>query len=211
MDRQVTCPRCQQRQTLPSPDGYRCASCGTRWVFARCRSCAGTFHMDPAAGSWVCPTCGTHNGRAVPAKPSPSRSPFSGSERIPLIAVVVVVVIAIALIWVKLKPEGGTTALVTPSSSAPLTAEQAIAKLCDDIPIDQNLRVDALRRTADQVRVDAEAIKAAGDRLTAKKAVAVAVAMEDFATTLETHGDTAANTADLSAAIEAVKPSCQAS
>ena len=27
MDPQVTCPRCQHRQPLASPDGYRCVSC----------------------------------------------------------------------------------------------------------------------------------------------------------------------------------------
>jgi len=106
--------------------------------------------------------------------------------------------------------KGGTGPSTGSSPSASLTVAQGIAKLCGDIPIDLNLRIDALNRTAGLVRADAQSIKHAGDPATARKAVAVAVAMESYATTLASHGDTTAETAALGAAIDAVKPSCRA-
>jgi hypothetical protein len=170
--------------------------------------------MGPATRSWVCPSCGVQNGPAVPssapAKLQRTRSPFTRNERTPLVVVVVAAVVVIAVIWFFLGRGSDTPLPASPSSSAPLTAAQAITKLCGDIPIDLNLRVDALNRTAMLVRTDAEAIKEAGDRPTSHKAVAVAVAMENFAKTLETHGDTSADTDALNAAITGVKPSCRA-
>lgn len=167
--------------------------------------------MGPATRSWVCPTCGVQNGPAVPASEGlrpRRRSAFSPSDRTPLIVVVVAAVIAIALIWLWFGRGSDTPAPASPSASASLTAAQALTKLCTDIPIDQNLRVNALRRTEDLVRLDAEAIKAAGDRRTSRKAVAVADAMEALAVKLESHGDTSAETDQLSAAISAIGELC---
>ena len=183
--------------------------------------------MDAATKHWVCPTCGTENGTAAPAATAPAtttragatpaaatsrgRSVFAGSERIPLIAVVVgavIVVLAIALFW----PRGdGSTPPPSPTGASPtvVTAAQALDTLCHDIPIDQNLRVDALQRTADQVRLDAKALRKAGDPATAQQAVAVAEAMEALRTKLETHGDTTAETAQLETATSAVATTCQ--
>ena len=171
--------------------------------------------MGPATRSWVCPTCGVQNGPApatasTPKLRSRKPSPFAGSERVPLIVVVVAAVVVIAVVWALLGHGKSTPATGTNPPSPSLTAAQATAKLCDDIPIDQNLRVDALNREAQQVRTDAEAIRNAGDRPTARKAVAVAVAMENFAKTLETHGATTDVTNALNAAIETLQPSCQA-
>lgn len=125
----------------------------------------------------------------------------------PLIVVVVAAVLVIAVVWAFLGRGSKAPPPVSPPPSA-LTAAEAISKLCHDIPIDQNFRVDALNRDAQQVRTDAEAIRNAGDKATAHKAVAVAVAMENFATTLGTQGDTTADNAALHAAIDKLKPSC---
>ena len=152
----------------------------------------------------------TAPARATPGAPSTrGRSVFAGSERIPLIAVVVgavIVVMAFAL-W----PRHGSSAPPPPSSPSPtvVTAAQALDALCHDVPIDQNLRVDALQRTADQVRLDAKALRKAGDPATAQQAVAVAEAMEALRAKLESHGDTTAETAQLEAATSTLATTCQ--
>jgi len=183
--------------------------------------------MDAATKSWVCPTCGTENGVAAPAAAAAppattavrttqaaasrrGRSVFAGSERIPLIAVVVgavIVVLAIALVWRR--GDGSTPPPPAGPTPTAVTAAQALDTLCHDIPIDQNLRVDALQRTADQVRLDAKALRKAGDPATAQQAVAVAEAMEALRTKLETHGDTTAETTQLGTATNALATTCQ--
>lgn len=219
MDPQVTCPRCHERQPLTSPEGYTCISCGTRWTFAACRSCGDRFHMDPATTSWRCPSCGTQNGPArAPAK-APSSSPASpkrsapslrpGNDRTTLVVVVVVAVVAIAVLWLLLEHRSSSPPATSPSATASITAAQALSNLCHDIPIDQNLRVDALRRTADQVRIDAKALRLAGNADAAQKATAVALAMDSLADALNTQGDTATATRQLHDAIDAVSTLCQ--
>jgi hypothetical protein len=231
MDPQVTCPRCHTRQPLPDPDGYTCVSCGTGWVFGTCRSCGKRFHMEPSTRSWRCPNCGTENVGAqaaqtpptppaptaqapTPTPPSAPRSPRSlpGIDRISvgvMIGVAVVAVLVIAGLWLWLGPNGSSTPPASPTGSPTVTAAQALSNLCHDIPIDQNLRVDALRRTADKVRQDAKDLRAAGNTDAARKAVAVATAMDNMADTLNSHGDTTADTQALSSAIEAVGALCQ--
>ena len=224
MDPQVTCPRCHTRQPLPDPDGYTCVSCGTRWTFATCRSCAKRFHMEPGTGSWRCPNCGTQNEAAAPPPPAPAAPPATpagtprpsrslpGVDRISvgvMIGVAVVAVLAIAGLWLLLGHKGSSTTPPSSTGSPTVTAAQALSNLCHDIPIDQNLRVDALRRTADKVRQDAKDLRAAGNTDAARKAVAVAVAMDNMADTLNSHGDTTEDTQALSSAIEAVGALCQ--
>jgi hypothetical protein len=232
MDPQVTCPRCHTRQPLPDPDGYTCVSCGTTWLFATCRSCGKRFHMEPSTRSWRCPNCGTENpatqaapvppptrpGPSAPPATTPPASPSRPSRSLPgvdrvsvgvMVAVAVVAVIAIAGLWFLLGHKGSSTAPPSTTGSPAITATQALSNLCHDIPIDQNLRVDALRRTADQVRQDAKDLHAAGNTDAARKAVAVAVAMDNMADTLNSHGDTTADTQALSSAIEAVGALCQ--
>jgi hypothetical protein len=52
------------------------------------------------------------------------------------------------------------------------------------------LRVDSVRRTEAAVRADAKALKEEGDPAAAKKAVALADALETLAVALDTQGDT---------------------
>jgi hypothetical protein len=127
----------------------------------------------------------------------------------PLILAVVVAVVAITVAWGLLSHRSSTP---TPSSSPQLTAAQALKKLCDDIPIDQNLRVGALRTTEALVRPDAEALRKAGDLNASQKAVAVATAEENLAVVLGlgTQGDTTSATDQLRTATDAVSALCTA-
>ncbi len=123
--------------------------------------------------------------------------------------VVVVAVVAIAVLWLLLEHRSSSPPATSPSATASITAAQALSNLCHDIPIDQNLRVDALRRTADQVRIDAKALRLAGNADAAQKATAVALAMDSLADALNTQGDTATATRQLHDAIDAVSTLCQ--
>jgi hypothetical protein len=229
MDPQVTCPRCHTRQPLTGPDGYTCVSCGTRWTFATCRSCGKRFHMEPTTTSWRCPNCGTQNEgtSSAPAPSPPEPAPSAASPTAPrrpspslpgldrvsvgvMVAVAVVAVLAIAGLWFLLGRHASPSPPASPPGSPTVSEAQALSNLCHDIPIDQNLRVDALRRTADQVRQDARDLRRAGNAEAAQKAVAVAAAMEHFANTLDSHGDTSADTEQLNTAIDGVKTLCQA-
>lgn len=205
MDPQVTCPRCHERQPLPSPDGYTCVSCGAPWVFVSCRSCRERFHMNPATQGWDCPRCGAQNGPAAPAPTAaqtsaPSRgirpAAASGSRgpslggRGPKVAVVAGALILIVLVWaIFLRGSGGTA---SPSASTPTAATSGatLAHLCTDVAPDMPLRVDSVRRTEAAVRADAKALKEEGDAAAAKKAVALADALETLAVALDTQGDT---------------------
>jgi transcription elongation factor Elf1 len=62
---EVTCPRCQTRQSVADADGYTCTSCGEVWAFASCANCGVRFHMRPGTTAWTCPECGHENGSAA--------------------------------------------------------------------------------------------------------------------------------------------------
>jgi transcription elongation factor Elf1 len=77
---EVTCPRCQTRQSVGDADGYTCTSCGEAWAFASCANCGVRFHMRPGTTAWTCPECGHENGIAAmvdlaAAQPEPDPAP----------------------------------------------------------------------------------------------------------------------------------------
>ena len=143
---EVTCPRCQTRQTVGDADGYTCVSCGEVWVFASCVNCGVRFHMRPGTTAWTCPECGHENGSAsmvdlgategpdvAPAQPTPVRPRHAAAPPAPeaasgpptrarlatiaVIGIAAVLVVAFALSALGSDGSAGAEAATTSTSS----------------------------------------------------------------------------------------------
>ncbi len=76
----------------------------------------------------------------------------------------------------------GASDTPTPSSDASVTADPTTLRTaCAEIAPDMALRVDALRRTVDAVRLDIVAMETEGNADDAEQATLVAVALENMA------------------------------
>ena len=96
--------------------------------------------------------------------------------------VVLVVALAVAAAVVVFALSRGGDGGATPSSAASASPAQAtLQTACGEVAPDMALRVDALRRTAEAVRADIDAMRAQGNTADAAQATLVAVALERMA------------------------------
>ncbi len=96
--------------------------------------------------------------------------------------VVLVVALAVAAAVVVFALSRGDDGGATPSSAAsPSPAQVTLQTACGEVAPDMALRVDALRRTAEAVRADIDAMRAQGNTADAAQATLVAVALEHMA------------------------------
>jgi hypothetical protein len=107
--------------------------------------------MRPDTRSWSCPACGQENEEGASA---PTGIPTGDDRRrFAMIAGVVVVLAILVGIFVF---SGDDDPADDPAVQA------AISQLCSDIPRDQAIRTDALRRTGQKIATDADALREAG-------------------------------------------------
>lgn len=136
-----------------------------------------------------------------PTFPMPRRADRHRS--IPPWVIVAVGAAVVALIAIFVFTRGGDDAPTgkTPSPGSAAAMEQ----LCSDVrQLQQVIRTDALGRAQDDLKVDATALKEAGDKATAKKVNQLIAAVGDLRTALEEQQDTTEATNAMAEAIDAV-------
>jgi transcription elongation factor Elf1 len=221
---EVTCPRCHTRQPLEDPTGYRCAECGTAWMFVTCDNCGRRFHMRPGTTAWTCPSCGHEHGsatmedlgpetapsvpvtvvarhaappKAVKLKRPPTRGRLAALAVLG-IAAVLVVSFALSSLGAEREaaapPTSPATSTPAPTSVAPTEA------LCLHLRDLQTPREDALTRLAATLEGDSTAIAADGNEKLADAVLQMRVAVLAYRDALAAQGDTSAALAQVAAA-----------
>jgi hypothetical protein len=112
----------------------------------------------------------------------PDRS--STQKRRSFVILVVALAVAAAVVTFALSRGGGDPASGTTTPSSEPSASPGLVTLqdaCGEVVPDMALRVDALRRTAEDVRADIAAMESQGNTDDAEQATQVAVALENMA------------------------------
>jgi predicted RNA-binding Zn-ribbon protein involved in translation (DUF1610 family) len=226
----VSCPSCSTRQEIAKgSDSYTCTSCGRVWEFVVCDSCGSRFHAKPGTAEWTCPTCGTAHPTTASPQPVtisgddleavPSEAPggpqTSGAtsdpgtpfpmpraertgwvSQVPTWGWVAVAAVVVAVIAVIVLTRGG--------GSTPEAGGSATETMCAHVQGLQTLRTDALGRAQDDLKSDADALKAEGNEDVAKQVKKLIAAVGAVRTDLENQDPTTKSFAAMNKAITAL-------
>ncbi len=223
---EVTCPRCQTRQSLDDPAGYTCVECGTAWMFVTCDNCGRRFHMRPGTTAWTCPECGHEHGAATmvdlapeseqepavpptviarhaapPSRPTVKRPPTRG--RLAVVAAVgiaAVLIVAFALSSLGAETQAAQSPSPPPTSPPTSAAVTGTEALCLHLRDLQTPREDSLTRLAATLENDAAGFDTAGKQKLADAVSQMKTAVLAYRDALAAQGDTSAALAQVAAA-----------
>jgi hypothetical protein len=139
---------------------------------------------------------------AMSRLPDPSSAQKRRSFGI-LVAGLVVVALVVAFALAR-SGNDGVSGSATPSSGAASPGGVNLQTVCGAIAPDMALRVDALRRTAESVRADIDAMEAQGNTADAEQATMVAVALENMADAQENQQGVHRATRELGEALSSI-------